>query len=61
MRDSGWIVDGVQVGHHALVEDAGDQNAAGLPAVKDDVAANFHTPEAGANFIAGTTEVRIFS
>jgi hypothetical protein len=46
--------------HHALVQDAGDQNATGFPAIGYDVAALFHAPEAGANLIAGTTEQRSF-
>lgn len=60
LRVSGKVVDGVVVWHHALVEEAGDQDAVGLLAVEDDVSALFHAPKAGPNFIAGTARLGVF-
>jgi hypothetical protein len=37
------IVGGMFIGQHALVQDAGNQNAATFPPVKDDVLAMFQS------------------
>jgi len=46
-------------GQHALVQDAGNQNAPGILPVKDDMPAAFHPTQAGTNVIAGSAQSRI--
>jgi hypothetical protein len=48
------IVDGRPFGQHALMQDAGNQNASSLLPVKYDVPAMLHATQAGANLIAGS-------
>lgn len=50
----------MQTGHHVLMQDAGDENAIGLLAVKDDVAALFNASKARSNLVAGATLLRNF-
>jgi hypothetical protein len=45
------IVDGVSFGKHALVQDAGNQNASGVLSVKHDMPSAFHPTEAGTNIV----------
>jgi hypothetical protein len=50
------IVDGVSFGKHALVEDARNQNSAGLLAIKHNMPAALHSAQAGTNFLAASTK-----
>jgi len=49
---SGFVVNDVSFGRHSPMQDAGNQNASGVLAVKHDVPANLHTTQAAANVIA---------
>jgi hypothetical protein len=56
-----FAIDDVPFGQHALMQDAGNQNASGVLAVKHDVPTALHTTQAGANIIASPTQFRIVS
>jgi len=51
LRPVVFIVDGLSFGQHALVQDAGNQNASGVLAVKDNVPAALHPAKAGTNMV----------
>ncbi len=59
LRPVGFVVNDVSFGQHSPMQDAGNQNASGILAVKHDVPANLHTTQAGANVIASPTQRRI--
>jgi hypothetical protein len=59
LRVQPFIVDRVSFGQHLLVEYTQDQNASGLLAVKQDMPPIFHTPQPGANIIAGMARGRV--
>jgi hypothetical protein len=49
-------VDHVSFWKHAPMQNAGNQNTSGSLAVEDDVPADLHTTQAGANIIASPTQ-----
>jgi hypothetical protein len=59
LRPVGFVVNDVSFGRHSPMQDAGNQNASGVLAVKHDVPANLHTTQAAANVIASPTRRRI--
>jgi hypothetical protein len=60
-RSVGLIAGVVLFGQHAVVEDAGNQNAGTVLTVKYDMLAMLHTAQARANFVAGSAERGIVS
>jgi hypothetical protein len=61
LRPDVSVVDDVSFGQHALMQDAGNQNASGVLAIEHNVPTDLHTTQAGANIIAGPTQRRIVS
>jgi hypothetical protein len=51
-----FVVGALSFGQHALMQDAGNQNAAGRLTVKDNVSAVLHSPKSGTNIIAHPTQ-----
>jgi hypothetical protein len=47
------VLDGVSIGQHALMEDARNENASTLSAVKHDVLAVLKTAQTRPNLVAG--------
>ncbi len=56
LRPIAFILDGVPLRQHALVQDAGNDNASGLLPVKDDMPPTFHAAQAGTNIIIGSAQ-----
>jgi hypothetical protein len=50
------VLDGLVFGQHPLMQNTGNQNAAGLLPVKHHMLALLHAPQARSNFITGATE-----
>jgi hypothetical protein len=46
-----FVVDALSFGQHALMQDAGNQNAAGRLAVKDNVSVVLHSSKSGTNIV----------
>lgn len=50
------LVDGVSSGQHALMQNTGNQNAAGLITIKHHVPAMLHATQAGTNIVTGSAQ-----
>lgn len=53
------VVDDLFLGQHALMQDTGNQNAAGFFAVEHHMPALLPAPQSGPHFSTGTAECRI--
>ena len=53
------VGDSLSFGQYALVQDAGNQNAAGVLAVKHNVSAALHPAEAGTNIVTRSPQLGI--
>ena len=55
------VFDGMAIGQHALVQNAGDEDTVAVAAIKQDVRTVLVASQAGTNVITGTTQLRIGS
>jgi hypothetical protein len=59
LRLDALVFDGMAIGQHALVQNAGDEDTVAVPAVTQDVRTVFMASQTRTNVITGTTQLRI--